>query len=203
VIYTEEAGAGFILAGLTMNGAGKIFGVSALTAFELSPHGKGGWKSSVIHTFAGYPKDGSYAYGTPVRDKKGNIYGTTQEGGKSDYGTVYKLTRLKKRWQYQILYEFTGGPKDGYYPFAGVTLDKAGNIYGTTALQNQSGFGTVFELEAPVGEGKYTESLIFTFNNTDGSQPLGGLLFGSGNQLYGTTYSGGSSGNGIVFAIAP
>jgi hypothetical protein len=146
----------------------------------------------VIHTFRGFPKDGSFAYGTPVLDQLGNLYGTTLEGGKKDWGTVYKLSPVKKHWKERVLYSFKGGPKDGYLPYGGITFDAAGNIYGTTSGTTRYGFGTVFELVAPVGKGGYKEKLIQSFNNTDGAGPVGGLILDTAGNLYGTTISGGS-----------
>lgn len=87
-------------AAVTMDTAGNIFGVTESTVFELPPNGDSGWNSAVIHTFAGEPKDGSGAFGTPVLDKDGNVYGTTYSGGTDNLGTVYKLSPItsgKKR----------------------------------------------------------------------------------------------------------
>jgi uncharacterized repeat protein (TIGR03803 family) len=76
-------------AGLTMDAAENIFGKTYSTVFELSPNGEGGWNPTVIHTFTGSPihtftgspKDAYGAFGTPVLDKAGNLYGTTEGDG--------------------------------------------------------------------------------------------------------------------------
>ncbi len=73
--------------GLAIKTAGNVFGVELEKVFELSPNGNGGWNATVIHTFTGAPKDGSVPFGTPVFDKAGNLYGTTNEGGASNLGT--------------------------------------------------------------------------------------------------------------------
>jgi len=117
-----------------MDAAGNIFGAEGSTAFELSPSGNGGWTATVIHTFAGAPKDGDVAQYIPVLDQAGNLYGTTAEGGTKNCGTVYKLSPEKKgKWKEKILYSFKGtydeSGKDGNVP-AGIVLDSAGNIYG-------------------------------------------------------------------------
>jgi uncharacterized repeat protein (TIGR03803 family) len=205
----EGLGNGFSnWAGLTIDGAGNIFGTTNFTAFELSPNGSGGWNSpaTAIYTF---PSDGpgaAYPEGTLMLDQAGNLYGTTIGGGAKEYGTVYKLTPVttgKKAgtWTEKILYSFKGG-KDGATPWAGVVFDLAGNIYGTTTAGGKYGEGTVFELVAPVGTGSYKEKILWSFNGTDGAGPTGSLILDSGI-LYGITYSGGSHGEGVVFEVNP
>lgn len=204
VIYNQQNPT---YAGLTMDAAGNIFGVSASTVFELSPNGNGGWNSTVIHTFAGGGKDGSNAEGTPVIDKAGNLYGTTYGGGSHDSGTVYKLSPIttgknKGQWKEKILHSF-GSRKDGSSPWAGVVLDAAGNIYGTTLGGGKYGSGTVFELVAPVGKGSYKKRILWSFDGTDGYEPFDSLFLDGAGNLYGTTYGGGSSGYGVVFELTP
>jgi len=201
-------------AGVTMDSAGNIFGITYNpgTVFELSPNGNGGWNPTVIHAFTGTPKDGYYPEGTPVLDKAGNLYGTTNAGGAKNNGTVYKLSPGKegKPWTEKILYSFKGN-KDGVEPVAGIAFDASGNIYGTTVHGGVFGVddGTVFELVAPVGKGSYKEKVVLRFNVTDGSQPVGSLILDTSGILYGTTQGGGSNndcgsgGCGVVFEITP
>jgi uncharacterized repeat protein (TIGR03803 family) len=205
-----------IAAGLTMDAAGNIFGVSLSTVFELSsPNRHGVWHRTLIHTFAGGPNDGAYAQGTPVLDQAGNLYGTTSGGGLGTgvgQGTVYELSPGKNgTWAEKILHFFKGG-KDGRDPFAGVVLDGAGNIYGTTRAGGKPGSeGTVFELLAPVGKGSYKYKILWKFNGPDGDSPYGSLILDSAGDLYGTTYRGGSleggcesiPGCGVVFEVTP
>jgi uncharacterized repeat protein (TIGR03803 family) len=197
-------------AGLTLDAAGNIYGVTyqsstiPATAFELSPNGEGGWNPTVIHTFAGAPKDGSAPEGTPVLDNAGNLYGTTTTGGAKNYGTVYELIPGKKgTWTEKILHSFTGGTADGNEPWAGIVSDTAGNLYGTTLAGGKSGFGTVYELVVPVGTGSYKEKVLWNFTGTDGKQAYGSLILDSAAHPYGTTLSGGSSGNGVAFEVNP
>ena len=67
------------------------------------------------------------------------------------------------------------------------------------------GSGTIFELVAPVGRSshKYTEKILWNFNNTDGKNPFSGLNWDNSGNLYGTTYAGGSSDSGVVFELTP
>jgi uncharacterized repeat protein (TIGR03803 family) len=202
VIYSVEASSGLTLdASGNIFGAGWVYGVNTL--FELSPNGTGGWNPSALHVFNGTGHDGFEAFGTPVLDQAGNVYGTTIYGGAKNYGTVYRLhpiTKGKKKgeWTERILYSFMGG-KDGGYPAAGVVFDAAGNIYGDTV----GGDGTVFELLAPVNSGGYKEKVLWSFNSADGFEPGDSLILDSEGNLYGTTLQGGVSTRGDVFEVIP
>jgi uncharacterized repeat protein (TIGR03803 family) len=77
-----------------------------------------------------------------VRDKAGNLYGTTLIGGSSGSGTVFKVDTTGKE---TVLHSFTNAP-DGASPYAGLVMDKAGNLYGTTLIGGSSGYGTAFKL---------------------------------------------------------
>jgi uncharacterized repeat protein (TIGR03803 family) len=199
-IYSEP---GASCAGLTMDAAGNIYGVTSSTVFKLSPNGSGGWNPSVIHTFAGTPTDGGMPEGTLVLDNAGSLYGTTEAGGAHNYGTVYKLSGSNQgTWTQKILYSFKGGKNDGNGPVGGIVFDTAGNIYGTTANDREHiGYGTVFELVAPVGTGSYVEKILWSFNGADGANPYSGLILDNARHLYGTANSGGSSGAGVVFEV--
>ncbi len=200
-------------AGLAMDASGNIFGLTNSTVFELSPNGSGGWNPTVVHTFSG-PNDGSSPEGTIVFDQAGNLYGTTTAGGTKGYGTVYKLSPgMNGEWTETILYSF-GGDHDGLTPWAGIAFDAAGNIYGTTVGGGEFGVGTVsprfggtvFELVAPIGIGTYYEKLLWSFQSADlaAQQPYSSVLLGSGGNLYGTTFVGGSKYNaGAVFGVSP
>jgi uncharacterized repeat protein (TIGR03803 family) len=195
VIYTAASGS---YAGLAMDVSGNIFGTTSSTVFELSPNG-GGWNSAVLHTFDG-GKDGSNPDGTPVLDQAGNLYGTTDDGCETSCGTLYKLTLGKKGWTEKILHHFTGHKKDGVNPET-IVFDTAGNIYGSTVEGGKAGVGTVFELVAPVGKGAYEERVLWSFNETDGSEP-GPVILVGGN-LYGAAALGGSTGGGVVYEVTP
>ena len=101
-----------------------------------------------------------------------------------------------------VLHTFTGGA-DGYDPYAGVTLDQQGRIYGTTIQGGSHGDGVVFRL-AREGEG-WALSPIYSFGSqkNDGVQPVSRVVFGPGGLLYGTAGAGGSGGWGTVFSLQP
>ncbi len=206
VIYTFEAQIDVNYAGLTMDTAGNIFGAAYHPGkvFELSPNGNGGWTWTVIYTFAGGPKDGDLPQGTPVFDRAGNLYGTTQFGGPKNIGTVYRLRPGPNgKWKEKILHYFKGGAEDGSEPSAGIVFDAAGNMYGTTVGGGASGAGTVFELAAPVDHGSYEKKLLWSLDRTDGNAPFGSLILDSAGNLYGTATAGGSRNAGVVFEVTP
>jgi uncharacterized repeat protein (TIGR03803 family) len=113
--------------------SGGAYGLGVV--FELIPNSTGGWKEKVLHQFQG-GKDGANPYAALVFDTAGNLYGTTYNGGAPGYGTVYKLTLgTDGKWREHVLRAFRGHPLRN--PYAGLTLDSAGNLYGTTAGGDQ------------------------------------------------------------------
>jgi uncharacterized repeat protein (TIGR03803 family) len=190
-----------VLAGLTMDSSGNIFGVTSQFAFELSPDGNGSWNPTVIHRF----RDGVEPNGTLVLDKAGNLYGTTHAGGSKNAGTIYELIRQKQgEWIGRTLYLFKDG-RDGRSPI-GIVFDAAGNIYGATTFGGEIGHissdGTIFEL-VPVGNGRYREKVLWTFNNRYGRTPVANVILDDAGNLYGTADGGGSGGYGVVFEVTP
>ena len=90
--------------------------------------------------------DGGYPYAELVLDAKGNLYGTTSQGGKSNDGIVFKVTPSGEE---TVLHNFCseGGCRDGADPTAGLVFDAKGNLYGTTYVGGAHNQGTVFKLK--------------------------------------------------------
>jgi uncharacterized repeat protein (TIGR03803 family) len=160
------------------------------------------WTETVLYSFQG-SSDGEFPqYGDVVFDQQGNIYGTTPYGGGvgsgcyQGCGVVYKLTPSNGGWTESILYRFQDG-NDGAYPYAGLTFDTAGDLYGTT--ENGLGFGTVYKL-TPSGNG-WSESVIYAFGGISG-EPYGGLIFDQAGNLYGAA-SGENSSVPVVYELTP
>jgi len=80
-----------------------------------------------------------------IRDSSGNLYGTTEYGGRSGAGVVYKVDTTGKEI---VLHSFSGGA-DGGTPQAGVTSNSAGKLYGTTRIGGAQDVGVVFEIKYP------------------------------------------------------
>jgi uncharacterized repeat protein (TIGR03803 family) len=150
-------------------------------------------KEKVLYRFKG-GTDGKYPYGSLAQDAKGNLYGTTYFGGASGAGTLF---RLGKTGKLKVLHSFTGG-KDGGYPVAGVIMDAAGNLYGTTLQGGAFGAGTVFKADT-----SGHETVLYAFTGLyDGAFPYAGLTMDAAGNLYGTTASGGFPPyTGLVFKL--
>jgi uncharacterized repeat protein (TIGR03803 family) len=175
----------------------------------LAPQSDGRWQSTLLYSFK-CCKDGYFPYYSGLTfDAAGNLYGTTLNGGGigvcggyDGCGTVYKLApNGDGTWTYSSLYHFTGGI-DGGEPEAGVILDQAGSLYGTTFGGGTSNFGTVFKL-VPGTDGTWTQNVIYSFSGLDGANPVGKLIFDSAGNLYGTTYGGGAHNAGTAFKLTP
>ncbi len=162
------------------------------TVYKLTPSGT----ETVLHSFAG-GSDGATPYGGVILDKKGNLYGTTTDGGSSNAGIVFKVSPSGTE---TVLYTFAGGP-DGANPTVGVVRDKVGNLYGTTykgGNGNDPGDGTVFEI-SPSG----AHTVLYTFTGgADGAVPDANLILDKQGHLYGTTIGGGI-GFGVVYEVTP
>lgn len=194
---------------------GKLYGTASIggshaqggVVYELSLTGS---HYRVVHRFEG-SGDGSGPQ-AGLLEYKGAFYGTTQAGGTSNDGTVYKLVRSGGEYRESIVYSFAGGD-DGAGPVATLT-EMGGALYDTTVTGGGStcsnygvGCGTVFKL-APTASG-FTESVIHRFGGSpDGGSPFAGLTVLHGN-LYGTTNAGGNrgcltyEGCGTIFEVAP
>ena len=147
----------------------------------------------VVHNFASPPKGANPGSGV-IRDSAGNFYGTAG-GGTAGVGVIYRLSSAGRK---TTLYNFTGGA-DGGWPYMGVIGDSAGNLYGTTWAGGSFGLGVVYKLD-PTGH----ETVLHNFTGGgDGGPPWAGVIRDSGGNLYGTTYYGGASGQGVVYKLDP
>jgi uncharacterized repeat protein (TIGR03803 family) len=157
------------------------------TLFKITPTGT----ETVFYSFNSGP-EGQSPVGL-IQGSDGNFYGTTSSGGTSGNGTVFKISSGGVETP---LYSFSGGTTDGRFP-ASLTQGSDGNFYGTSALGGASNEGTVFKI-TPAG----VETVLYSFTGgTDGSQPQAALIQSTDGNFYGTTISGGASGQGTVFKI--
>ncbi len=154
--------------------------------------------------------DGAEPNGDLVFDAAGNLYGTSEGGGSSacqaiGCGTVFQLSpKAGGGWKHTVLFRFGHG--SGSNPPAGLAMDAAGNLYGTTITYPDP--GGVFRL-SPNSNGGWTFTKLFTFNGTNGAGPYGRLMLDAAGNVYGTTQSGGDfnacpfEGCGTVFRLSP
>ena len=217
--FTAGADGAYPRASITIGPGGVLYGTAEYggthgngTVFKLSQTNSN-WVFSTLYDFAG-GSDGAAPIGGVVIGPGGALYGTTQQGGPENDGTVFALTppptfcrSVTCSWDETILHTFTGVP-DGIYPWVeNLIFDAAENIYGTTAGGGTHDGGIVFEL-TPSGGG-YTESILHNFSGSpDGAYPFAGVTFDSAGSLYGTTGNGGTGrgcdfGCGTVYQLTP
>ena len=201
---------------------GSLYGISSYAdrIFRLSPptsrHGV--WKNTVLYSL-NETTDGSYIQGLAL-DAEGNLYGAAGVGGDLGCGngfgcgTVFELKRPTKmggKWHFTVLHTFTGDP-DGMEPFAGVTLDQQGNVYGTTNWGGAYGWGAVYRVAPPKTKGgAWKETVVYSLDSGSdmGSHPDGPVIFDSSGNIYGTAAFGGDlncqggAGCGTVFKLTP
>jgi len=202
--------------GLVMDAAGNLYGVAQDggstqqgTVFELSPNGSGGWTQTTLYQFHG--SDGQSPNDLTL-DSAGNLYGTTNSGGKCPAfsvgcGIAFELGRQSDgSWSETILHRFGAFPEDGQFPEGGLARDSQGNLYGTTSVGGKTGCstttcGTLFELTKTGG--KWYEKILHFFHSIDGAFPLDTPTLDAAGNVYGTTPMGGAYDAGVVFKLAP
>lgn len=210
--------------GVILDSAGNLYGTTQYgpqggfgVVFELSPTSGGAWVEKTISVQVINP------VASLIFDSYDNLYGTSTGSGDpgacnngNGCGEIFELSPTTGGgWKTSTLYTFTGN-LDGIYPAAGLILDAAGNLYGTTATGGGTnctwtsptsgggpqGCGTVFKLTRS-SNGKWTETRLYVFPGTDGYFPSSGLTADAEGNLYGTTYFGGTYGFGEIFKLTP
>jgi uncharacterized repeat protein (TIGR03803 family) len=160
------------------------------TVFRMTPAGA----ITVLHAFARGASDGGRSMGTLIEGRDGNLYGTTHNGGTSELGTVFRITRAGG---FAVLHSFAGGSGDGAFPWTGIIEGSDGNFYGTT---EQGGpfdtGGTVFRM-TPAGD--LTVLHAFARGTVDGASPITALIQAADGSFYGTALQGGRYTYGIAF----
>jgi hypothetical protein len=225
------------LDGVILDGQGNLYGVAQVEfpsakflVFKLTPPSGGGqWTESVLYRF--YAPSQCYFGGPLAIDANGALYGAFSGGSSvsscdqaaNEY--AYQLTPSKadpKVWVRTVMHTFTLNNLPGGDDLnAPLTVDSAGNVYGTTYWGGQNGNpggaagygGTAFVLQPrPGSPGKWNYKVLFDFDplptsyhhgNTTGSSPNGGLVLDSAGAIYGTTLRGGTGDRGALFSLAP
>jgi hypothetical protein len=214
-------------AGLVLDTTGNLYGTTQLggthkggTVFKLSPTPNGFWRETVLHSFHGPSAgDGNAPFSQMVFNSFGNLYGTTTQGGSGNCGaaiscgTVFELSpNATGGWNYTIIYNFDGDGSyggDGTSPMGPLSMDRQGNLYGTTVTgdsrNNKCGFnfgcGEVFEL-SPNPTGGWTKTTVYAFQGEpDGADPYAGVILDTVGNLYGTTSLGGHPTDCLAFSI--
>lgn len=195
-------------ANLIFDSAGNLYGSTVAggsgglgTVFQFSPSGSG-WTENLLYTFemdsTGVEPEGGLLLAS------GNLIGTTSSGGTGEGGTVFQLTSGQDSWAFNLAYSFSG--QQNFGPRASLTMDAAGNLYGTTVAGGAYGYGSAFKLTPSNGGWTYTSLHDFT-GGADGSYIESNLIMDAYGNLYGVaSNSGGGTcfrGCGTVFEITP
>lgn len=220
---------------LIMDTAGNIYGTTSGggtaqngTIFRLVPNGaKTRYVLETLYNFCArlsgcedgsVPSGGLTYFGASsgtLYDGTSPLYGSTEGGGRHADGTVYSFTPNVHTWVQRVLYFFCTQQNcaDGRKPKGGVTVDKNGNLIGTTAFGGNNDNGVVFKL-VPTTKGHWAESALYTFcaaeGCTDGAVPQTGVIIDGAGSIWGTTSNGGIAvdgvcvqGCGTIFKITP
>jgi uncharacterized repeat protein (TIGR03803 family) len=198
--FTDGPDGAYPYAGLVRDAAGNLYGTTYYCNCNSSYYGvvfkvDTSGTEIVLYSFAG-SSDGAYPYAGLVLDSAGNLYGTTEVGGASGNGTVFKVDTSGSE---TVLHSFAGGTTDGCNPVGGLLRDKAGNLYGTTEDCGAHGKGTVFEVDT-----SGTETVLHSFagGSSDGAYPLyTSLVMDKNGNFYGVTEEGGTSSSGVVYEL--
>ncbi len=207
VLYSFSGGTdGAFPEGLFRDAAGNLYGVTAHggnlslcnvmgyapgcgVIFKLSPPATFchsvtcPWRETVLHTFSG--PDGALPIGSLIQDSAGNFYGATVGGGTDDNGTVFELNSAG---QESVLLSFMYDGPGGSTPLAGLVLDSAGMLYGTTHYGGSGGYGVTYKLNPTTGQ----ETVLYSFQGVDdGGYPNGPVIFDQAGNIYGSTEGGG------------
>jgi len=148
-----------------------------------------------------------------IMDPAGNLYGTNPNGGANNAGVAFELSpRPSGGWTYTMLHAFCSqtGCADGRVPLAGLIMDGAGNLYGTTFYGGAEPLscpdqGTVSSCPPPAKPGgAWTESVLYAFKGgSDGAAPPAGVIMDGSGNLYGTSSGEGSASASTVFELTP
>lgn len=188
-------------AGLALDGAGNLYGTTFAggssahgTVFRLKTDGSG---YTVLRSLSGGPADGQFPAAAVVLDGSGKLFGSARSGGPWDRGALFALDTEGSG--YVALRLFTGAAGDGWGDRSRLVGDGTGYFYGTTANGGEANLGVVYRVR---GDGTgFTVLHTFTGGASDGWGPTSGLAADGAGSLYGTTYYGGPTANGVVYAL--
>jgi uncharacterized repeat protein (TIGR03803 family) len=195
-------GGAYPVNGVVMGPTGNLYGTTLNspvddgtdgTVYELKPVGVG-WTEKVIY------QGTRFGFAGLTIGATGDIFGV-------EPASVFELSPTGDGgWTATVIHLFSGAPNDGGEAEGSLVLDKAGNLYGTTAFGGANDSGTVYKL-SPDKKGKWTETILYSFKDIyksgrkDGFKPITGIVFDAARNIYGTTVFGGQYNNGTVFKL--
>jgi len=192
---------------LVMDSAGNLYGSSVQggtfgsgTVFQITPGGV----HTVLYNFTG-ATDGGEPYKGVTLDAQGNLYGTAVTGGagscEGGCGVIFELLNSGGAWTFHVIHTFSGG-FDGSGPGSPITVDRFGNLYGTTPTAGANGMGTIYRMNRESsGAWKFRVIHTFTGGPDGGGGSAGRVLFDNAGNLYGVCTVGGKNGLGTVYRM--
>jgi uncharacterized repeat protein (TIGR03803 family) len=192
--------------GVFVDAAGSIYGQTSLggtacgcgTIYRLTPTTTG-YQKATIHAFAGPPDDGAAPQSALSEGAHGVLYGTTSSGGScagGNCGVVFRAAPKGAGYRYQVIHAFGGPPADGFAPDFGVVVQPGGLLVGATNGGGTNHQGVIYRLR-PTGN-RY--EILTLFNGINGANPRF-LAPGGDGTIYGSSFSGGSVNEGLVYAL--
>ncbi len=158
------------------SGAGTVFEVGKTSGgYAVTP--------TTLVSFVG--GDGTFPSGGLIADAAGDLFGTTQEGGATNEGTVFEIAKTSTGYASTptTLVSFNG--TDGSEPEAGLFADAAGDLLGTTTYGGANSDGTLFEILKTGSGYASTPTTLVSFNGADGQHPIAGLIADASGDLSG------------------
>jgi hypothetical protein len=208
---------------LVFDAAGNLYGCIGQGKYgggafgELSP-GSDGWIYTDLYSFCPPPQycsAGQEPQAPLTWDAHGNLCGTMLLGGNGPplcpgsggCGVAFQLAHNPNgTWTYNVLWRFAATKTDGYYPYAGLTVDAAGAAYGATVYGGKYDNGTFYKL-TPTKSGPWKETILYQFPNCDdGCGPSFTLVADKAGNLYGSAGGGSTAcgyGCGVIFELSP
>jgi uncharacterized repeat protein (TIGR03803 family) len=203
----EQPNGWYPRSGVILDAAGNLYGTApeaTPNVYELTPSSNG-WIHSILYQFQDRG-DGTLPIGGLIFDPSGNLLGTTAGDGNpfspGGGGGVFELTPSGGGWAFRALHDFTNSRMPFAGPWAALTRDSRGNLYGTTVWAGKYGQGSIFEL-TPSGSGWTFTTLHDFTSGEDGGVPFSTVTIDAEGNLYGTASEGGRYGAGVVWEITP
>jgi uncharacterized repeat protein (TIGR03803 family) len=171
------------------------------TVYRLSPKSGGGWTEKVIYTFSATGADGTAPSAGMTIAADGTMYSTTPDGGAYGAGTVFSLKKTSKGWKQTVIQNLNGSSNGGF-PYEGLMMDAAGNLYGAAPTGGTSGQGVIYRLSLTKKGWVDTVLYSFTGQNGDGAGLYWiDLISDKSGNIYGATSFGGTNGTGTVWEL--
>jgi uncharacterized repeat protein (TIGR03803 family) len=193
---------------LTFDAKGNIYGTTqgggtngTGTVYKLSPKTGGGWTEKVIYTFSATGADGTGPSAGMTIAADGTMYSTTPDGGAFGAGTVFSLKKTSTGWKQTVIQNLNGSSNGGY-PYEGLMMDAAGNLYGAAPTGGASGQGVIYRLSRT--KKGWADKVLHSFTNANGDGSglyWIDLISDTSGNIYGATSFGGTNGTGMVWEL--